>query len=84
MLTNYLKHYSNGTSRFCHINSVDGSHWSRRSNRHKKVEKKVHWGLCKKEVLDSRENGMNMPPEGPVENDETKLLLGCNVFNVTN
>ena len=49
----------------------------------KRWKKKVHWGPCKKEVLDSTENGMNMPPEGPVENEETKLLWDCNVFNVT-
>ena len=42
--------------------------------RHDNVAKKIHWDLCKKNKLDSKEKWYENVPERAVENDDVKLL----------
>ena len=47
--------------------------------RHDNVAKKVHWNICKKNVLEHSEKWYGHAPEGAVENEEIKVLWGINI-----
>ena len=47
--------------------------------RHASVAKKVHWDICKKNMLEHSEKWYKHAPEGAVENEEIKVLWDINI-----
>ena len=91
--TNYMKYHIDKTSesplcRLCgkkgrsvqHITrGCEKSAQNEYKKQHDNVAKKVHWNICKKNVLEHSEKWYGHAPEGAVENEEIKVLWGINI-----
>ena len=91
--TNYMKYHIDKTSesplcRLCgkkgenvqHITSgCEKLAQKEYKRQHNNVTKKVHWDICKKNGLEHSEKWYEHAPEGPVENEEIKVLWDINI-----